>query len=232
MAYDVLYILSNSILWIIQFFIFIICFDIYKNTKGASLAYKKWATGLFLLLLGSTIYLIFGVVFEANETSTRDINEFHKILGHAIEGFGYFYLPVGIMYLSKDMGFGKVNEDTIRKSQIIFFGAIISIFLILMSSIIYFSIIKIIGISYRIIYLVIWVFTIYYFRDIYSMLKGTNKCWLYLYIGLFAAFFNALTRILFYFIPIFDYISVVFQLILAIGFIGGFLKLAKMVEAI
>ena len=87
MSIDTSYILSNAIGWIISFIVFFISFRIYKNTQGASLAYKKWAIATFLILMATTVYIISGLTIGGKDKSKADIKEIHKIIGFTIIAF-------------------------------------------------------------------------------------------------------------------------------------------------
>ena len=225
MAIDLSYIIGNTIQSIILSVVFIICLLIYTNTKDASLAYKKWAIGTSLMLIGPITSLMFGLLFECNETSTRAINEFHQILSSAMLAFGYFYLPVGVMYFSKDMDIGNVNEHVIRRSQYIFFSSVLAISCIFGVMIPFFSIIKIIGVVFNILYAFVWIFTIYYYRSVYSVVKSMNSCWSYLYVAVFVSLCNnVLTTLSLILWPFLYPITLGLLSIMAFGFITGFFK--------
>ena len=235
MPIDIVYFIWNSLVALITSVVFFFCFVIYKNTKGASLAYKKWAIATFLLLLSACIWIFAGLVFECNESSSTDKNELNKLVGDTVNAFGYFYLPLGAMYFSKDMGFGSVNEDLIKKSQIIFYSAIIVIFSFLAVLIPYFRLLKIIGIVFNSIFIVIWLFLIYYYNIAYRNFKRitVNSSWLLISIGIFAALGNDIFSLLYFLVSeSVDSFTIAFRVVMAVCFITGFFKLAKMVEAI
>ena len=232
MSMDTSYVFSYAIYCIIEIIIFLFCYLIYKNTKGASVAYKMWAISTFLLLIGSSFLLINGILFEGSDSRQTNKNEVTEIIASTIHAFGYFYVPVGVLYLSKDMGIGKINEDLIKKSQIIFFSAISSVSISLMVIFPFFEIVSIIGITFNLLYVIIWIFSIISYYALYDALKTTNRCWLLIYIGMWGMFTSEVFNIIYFLIPEAAYLMILAQLVGSAGFIGGFFKLAKMVEAI
>ncbi len=233
MSVDIVYVASNSILFVIELIIFIFTYRIFKNTEGASLAYKKWAIATFLLLIGATIYVSFGILAGANETSNDSINEFHKILARTIQSLGFFYLPIGFLYLSRDLDIASINESSFRKYQIVFYSLIISIFIVSMLFLPFFDIIRPTGIVFNLMYVFIWVLSLTIFEKAYPILKTVNSCWSFLRIALWASLFHDVFYVLYLtFSDLIEPLILVTELFMAFGFIVGFYKLAKMVEAI
>ena len=232
MAIDTSYVISYTILWIIEFVVFSICYTIYIKTKGASLAYKKWAIGTLLLLMGTTTYLFSAIAFECNDSVSTDKNEIHKIIGCTLIALGYFYVPVGVMYLAKDLGIGSIDENLIEKSQIIFFSTISLISIFFMVLFPFFEILSLVGVTFNFLYVLIWLCAIYPFKGIYTNFRTMNRCWLLIYIGMFASLASEVLSVIYYIIPEAEYPMIFSQLLMAAAFISGFFKLAKMVEAI
>ena len=191
------------------------------------------AMGTFLLLMGSTLNVFAGLAFECNDSVSTDKNEINAIIAESISAFGYFYIPVGVMYLSKDMGIGSINENIIKKSQIIFvciIGLISVLFVVLLP---FFKILSIVGITFNFLYSTIWIFTIYRYNGLYhEILKAMNRCWLFIYIGIIAGFVSELFHVIYLLISEAEYLVIFCQLLLAASFIIGFFKLAKMIDAI
>ncbi len=232
MSIDVTYVLSHSILLVIEFTIFLLSFTIYKKTKGASLAYKMWAIATFLMLISTTIRLTNGILFEGTVEISNNRNEFFEIFGAFLMALGYFYIPVGVMYLSKDFNVGIINKDLIKKSQVIFFSLICSLTVIYLILLPFYEIIKTVAILALTIYFSVWIFTLFIYKGIYEqVLKYTNKCWLYLYLGVLFLAISEIFQISAFFVSWAEYLKLIFQLLSAVGFIDGFYKMAKMVEA-
>ncbi len=233
MAIDTSYVLSYSVLAIIEFGVFFLSLLVYKNTKGASLGYKKWAIGTFILLISSILFITAATVFECSEEVSSNKNELHKIIIGSITAIGYFYIPVGLLYFSKDLGVSNFDEDLIKKSQIIFFNAIFSIAILYIVLFPFFKILSIVGATLNSIYAFVWIFAIFEYKEPYQkILKGTNFGWTLMYIGMFAGLFSEIFNVLFFVIPEVEILQIISEIIMAFGFISAFTKIAKMVEAI
>ncbi len=234
MAIDIFYLTSNIILFTIEFVIFSLCLQIYKNTEGASEAYKMWALGTGILLIASSMYILCTLFLGCDAISSTTENEIQKTIGSTIDLSGYFYIPVGIMYLSKDLGLGVVDKKEIKKSRIIFYTIIFSTSAFLIGLIPFFELRRTIGISYNIIYASVWFITLYFYKDVYSTLKTTNICWTLLLFAVCSSLISNFTNIIYFStnIGFFGSINLLFQLTMAFFYISGFFKLAKMVEAI
>ncbi len=233
MPIDTSYVLLSLIMLIISIVVFLISFRIYYKTKGASVAYKMWAIGTALITLTLSLYIINGVVFESTKTSSDNEHEITLIVANSIGVCGYFYIPVGIMYLEKDMDMGRVDEKLIKKSQFIFYSIIILIFGIFMTLVPFFELRKSSGVIFNLLYSLVWIFTAYYYYPLYKNLKSINLCWSFFYLAILASFGNnTFSMLSVIFSDSFFIIILTFELMMAIGFIGGFLMLAKMVEAV
>ncbi len=233
MAIDISYVLANLIVFIIEIVIFYLSLQIYRKTKGASLAYNMWAKATFLMLFGTFIRLINAIFFEGTTEISTNKNEIVEIVGNTIMALGFFYIPVGMMYLSRDLGTGNVNNIFIERTRILFYTFIgsMAIFYLLLFPI--YKIVSTVLIMSLILFIVIFTFTLIIYNNLYKQfLKTTNSCWLYLYIGIFFMIVSEFFEILSFFIPLASYPQLMLQSISAVGFIGGFYKLAKMVEAI
>ncbi len=229
---DESYILVNVIQLITVLGVFFLSYNIFKNTKGASLAYKKWATGTFLMVIATSIFLLFGI-FGCNDTSSRDISEFHRVLGSTFLGLGYFYVPLGVLYLSKDMDVGEINYNLIKKDKIFFIIILILLFVIFSSLVPLYKMIEIIVFTYGSLYIVVWFFTTYYYAKIYPILKNMSSCWTFLYLGIIGGILTGTDVILALLISgYFEFISLIGQLMMIVGFFIGFFKLAKVLDAI
>ncbi len=236
MSIDYSYIFSHASASLISFFIFLISFRIYKYTEGASKAYREWYRGTFLIFTASMIYLFFGLTFGCNDTSISNINEFHKILGFTVMSFGFFYLPLGIMYLSRDIGVGELNKQIIKKIQLVFFMTILFVSLFLMLLLPYFKIIKLAGILFNSLYVGIWFLGIYFFNKAYRPLKTMtkNNCWLFLYLGMVAELIKEILNLAYFIVDtVFIYsLMLLGQIMMIISLVIGFFKIAKMLEVI
>lgn len=227
------YVLSYTVLAFIEFFVFLLSYLIYTRTKGASVAYKKWAIGTFILLMGGVSFLTAAVLFECNEDESSNKNELHKIIGGSIIALGYFYIPVGILYFSKDLGVINFDEKMIKKAQIIFFSVISAITVFFVILVPYFKILTIIGVTLNSLYAFVWIFAIFAYQDVYSqILKNAPTGWTLIYIGMIAAFFSEILNVLYFIAPEFEIPQLICEFLMAFGFVGGFFKIAKMVEAI
>ncbi len=232
MAIDVAYVVSYLIYCIITAIVLFFSLSIYLNTKGASLAYKMWAIGTCLLFIGCFVYLVGGLLFEASNTDSSDKNELIAILGESIVGFGYFYLPVGVMYLSKDMEITDIDKKLIKKVQIIFFSLIGFTTISFLALFSFYKMLTIIGIVFNFLYVLIWLVTLYPYRAVYQTLKSMNSCWLLIYIGIITGLISEILSVFMYVIPVLEYIMILFQLIMALSLVLAFFKLAKMLEAV
>ena len=223
--------ISDSITSLISFTVFFISYRIYSHTEGASLAYKKWAIGTFLSFLAVFMYLLIGLIGSDNFSS--EFIAIKNIIGNVLISLGYFYFPIGVMYLSKDIGIGTVNEVTIKKIQKIFFGFIFLFCLSLAFTIPFKDIRNESRIFFNTLYSIIWIFTISRYAHVYPTLKQitNNRCWTLLYVGIIGAFLND-------FLTVIDcltgtslfYIILASQLMMAVGIIFAFFMLAKMLN--
>ncbi len=233
MTIDLSYVIQYAILAVIEFTVFLFSYSIYRKTKGASLTYKMWAIGTFILFISSIFYLICAIPFECNEQISNNKNEIHRVIGGALTAFGYFYIPLGLLYLSKDFDVGDVNQKMIKKIQIIFFSVIIliSIFFIILSPL--YKILNVVSISFNFLYFLVWVFSIYEYKPLYNkILKQINVCWILIYIAMIGGILSEVFNILLHVFSFFEYLMLISQLVMAFGFISGFYKLAEMVEAV
>ncbi len=235
MGLDVTYIISNFILLIVELVIFTFSLLIYKNTKGASLAYKKWAIATGTLLIAALIHIIGGLAFGLSEEGSSNLNEFQKLISGVITLLAYFYIPVGVMYLSKDMNFSDLNEKKIKNYKLMFFLIIFLINIFLGIFIPFFKIRKILGIIHAILYTFVWIFALNFFATLYKKMMDItgNNCWLYLYIAIWAGLFNNIFLLMqFLILSWFVLFVLLIRVVMAIAFIFGFLKLAKMLKVI
>ncbi len=234
MSIDFSYVISMAIVWVISFIIFYISYSIYKKTEGATEGYKYLSIALLLQLISSSIHLIGGIGFGLDEYSSKDVNEIQKLISDVFTIFGYFYLPIAVLYMSKDMGIGDVDQKLIKKVQKIFFASITPLFIILAAIIPFYATRRFSASIMVFVSLILWVFTIYYYKSVYrNFIEITkNSCWQYLYIAIITGFLSSIF-LFFDFIlePIDLYLFVLItRFFMAIGFIFGFFKLAKMVE--
>ncbi len=233
MTVDVSYIMVNVVAGILGFFVFINCYLIYKHAKGGSEAYKFWAIGTFIIFLAMIFYISCGLLIGANETSKTDKNELHKVIGHTIVAVGYSYIPLGIMYLSKDMGFGKVNEALLKKVHIGFFAVIFLFCSIFLALVPFFKVKIVAGVVFNIVFVLIWSVGIYFYHDAYKPLKNItgNNCWLWIYVGIVANFLREFFNVLYFIVSDSLYIVLsIFQIIMALGYIIGFFLMRKMLK--
>ncbi len=234
MGFNILNIVESVILLFITLLIFTFTYLIYKRTEGASLAYKKWATATLVLFFARITFLII-FILDGFEVISSIQKEGMKNIGRGINIAGYFFLPIGAIYLSKDMGFREINQKFIQNLKLVFFTSIIIIcsfffFLLVILETDTFS--KLSISTFNLLNSIVFAFTIYHFRPIQKQLKDTNSCWNILYVGLFAAFGNDFAGIFTYLSFYIELLSIILQLIMALCFIFGFYKLAKLVEAI
>ncbi len=232
LSIDIGYLASNVISSLLTFVIFFICFRIYSRTPGATLAYKKWAQATFIIFIAVFIHVFVALTGTPNN-STKDSAESFRIFSAFLLSLGYFYFPIGVMYLTKDMGFGDINYETIKKIRSIFLSIIISLSIFFAILVPFFVIRKVLGIISNLVFSLIWVATIYNYNKIYENLKKLHFSWTIIYIGIICAFFNDFFSTLQNILDIsLIYLTITFQLLMAIALIIGFFKLAKMVEAI
>lgn len=234
MSIDVAYVSSYVIHLIVELVIFLTCFKIYRNTKGSSLAYKNWALGTYLLLISTIVYISCGIFLGCSDRVSSTKNEIHKIIGYVFMSFGFFYIPVGVMELSKDVGMQRIDATTIKKLQKRFFITILCVVIIFTILIPGFEIMRPLGFTFNILFTFIWVITLYYFRSIYPLLKTltNNNCWTFIYFGMFCSFFGSILGAVYFINQSAEYPFIFFQLLMSIGFVIGFLKLGKMLEAL
>lgn len=229
------YVLSNMIVFVIQLVIFLLCIRIFTKTKGASLAYKNWAIATFFLLFSSIIHITAGVAFGLDEYTSTNANEFQKLSSELITFFGYIYLPIGVLYLSKDMNVKNINEPYVEKTRTLIYIIGCSIFVFFLTLIPFFEIRKITASVYVSLYLSVWIYTFKIYRPLYPHLSTltNNSCWKYIYIAIFAAMSDAIFLLIsFLYSESVVPIILLSRFIMAVGFIFGFFKLARMLDAI
>lgn len=231
---DTAFLINRLIFAAIEIFVFMLSIMIYKNTKGASLAYKKWAESMFVLLVAASIYITGIIAFGCSESGTTDKNELYVLIAGTLDVLAYFYIPVGVMYLSKDMGFGSVNEELIKKIQILFYCIIFSLSIIFIAILPFFKIRRLMGAIFNLLFTIVWISAIYYYNNVYKYLKTTNNCWLFLYLALIFSFASSTSAVIYFatYVELFSLLTTLFGVGMALGYITGFFKLAKMVEAI
>ncbi len=233
MSIDATFILSYLIFCLIEVLVLIFIFKIYRSTSGASLAYKKWAQGIFLLFLGCFLFVFCGLLFECSDSISTNKNEIMLIVGNILIAFGYFYIPLGVLYLSKDFGVGNVNETLIKKTQIVFFTSMSILAMVFGIFTPFYKIINVIGFIFCLVFASIWIFTLYFYKKIYnSVLKKINICWTFIYLGMAFGLVSEIFNAIYFVIPFFVYPMLISQLIMASNLILGYFKLAKMVEAL
>lgn len=232
MTIDTSFMIAKAIDAFVTFLIFLICFLIYKNTKGASIAYKIWGKAVFIVFFATVVSIISGIAFGCNDTDPNLKNEIHTVVVHTIKAFGYFYIPIGIMYFSKDLGFVEIDKNIIQKIKIGFFSIVSFIFTLLIVLIPITNVIPLSNAIFNSLYVTLWCYMIYYYIPVYKHLKSTNICWLLIFIGIFGGLVSDLSVLVTLLVPEIKALVDIGQLVMAVGFIFGFFKLGKMVEAI
>ncbi len=235
MALDLLYVIQSTVVLFVVLVLFSLSFLIYQRTKGGSLFYKVLTLGMGFLLVQSSIHTFASLVLGLHETSESLTNEFVKTIAPTFGMLGYFYIPLAILHIAKDMGFGDLNQETILKIRNIFFIGVIVINWTLFAFAPFFSLVRLMGFIHMLMYFGIWLFSLYiynqFYRDLIS-LTG-NSCWNYIYTAIVGGLFNSGGMILYFAGLEFLYIfTIVAMLVLAVSILIGFFKLAKMLEAI
>ncbi len=226
MSLNIVALIQESIIALTVFFVFFLCYRIYSKAEGASLAYKCWAKGTFLAFLGQLFYVFFAL-------GISDIFELlKKFIGNILIISGYFYFPVGVMHLSKDLDMGSIDKNIIKKIQTIFLSSVFLIYLTIAILYPFFDIDLARALMFNLLLSFVWVFTLFLYSKIYSVIKSitNNSGWTWLYLGLFAALGNDLFSSFEPFVPVFI-ILITFRLIRAISFILAFFKISKMLQA-
>ncbi len=226
------YFIQNVIISIITFSIFIINVLIYKRTEGGSRAYKCWAIATFFILLDSLVSLTSSIVISSNPLKDSNINELFQLISLSFSAIGYFYIPVGMLNLSSDLGIHNINQKKILKIERIYQIIIICIFIFFFAIIFEFYSAKIIRSFFNLLLSLVWVLSFYIFYPFYKKAKEIELPWKYLLAGVIFAIIQSISaNINDIGIEIFEYIRLPFVALLGFSLLLGFYKLGKDLKA-
>ena len=96
----------------------------------------------------------------------------------------------------------------------------------------FFEILSSVGFTLNLLHTLVWVIAILYYSSLYQeVLKNINRCWLYIYIGMIAALISEIFNTIAFIIPEAEIVGIIFELVMVVGFVAGFIKLGKMLDA-
>ncbi len=206
---------------------------IYRSTTGGSYAYRCWAIATFFIFMASFVALIGSLVAGDDYLASSNSNEIIQLFSFSFSTIGYFYLPIGILYISSELHTYDLDQKKIKMTEIGYLLFILSSFCTFFVLLFEFYVVNIFGPMFYAIETIIWTITLFVYYPFYKEIKNINKTWSYLFFGIICALTQSvLTHFKDIGFEIFGYFRTLFIALLGIFFIFGFYKLAKMVEAV
>ncbi len=232
MAVDIPFIISNVIITIVTFILFVFNYLIYKKTTGGSYAYRCWMFATFFMFLYGIIAVSGGFIVAEEELDSSNLNEMFKLVSLSISALGYFYVPLGILYLGSDLEIYNLDQKRIKQLQIVYFSFILTYFTLFLILIFDYYVVEIFRNLFDLIFSLIWIFSFIIYQKFYKEMRKIDIAWSYLFLGLFSLVGQSIaTTLRDIGLGIFQYVMILFQGLLGIFLILSFYRLGKMLEA-
>ncbi len=230
---NISFIISNFVLGLATFILFFLSFLIYKRVVGGSYAYRCWANAAFIIFVYALLEVVGSIFVGKNHFNSSNLNEIFQVTGYTLNAIGYFYIPLGLLYLSSDLGIYHLNNKKIYFLEKLWIVSMLISFGVFMALIPKYYIVKVFMNTYNIMFTFVWIFSIVVYYKPYIELKKTSLAWTYIFLGLVSSLFKCITRIIrdFGISSSIGNLVGIFDALLGIFFILAFYKLGKTVEA-